>query len=337
MINKLLNILSRKTKIETNESPGDENKNTSSDGSIQTTNKIKIILVNEQDEEKSEYLKPNNSHQNESPYSIFSTRKKTFIVILIAITSFISTVSANIYFPILKTISEELQTSIDLINLTVTAYMISQGISPSFWGNISDHLGRRPVYIVTLTIYILSCAGISISTDYITLLILRAFQAFGSSSTIAIGAGVVGDISTPSERGGYMGIYSLGIALGPIVGPVAGGIISSNIGWRWIFTILCIFSGCILTVLIFALPETLRSLVGNGSIYANPTPQQFIHHHLQKRKKMKNEKDQTIYSIEKEITTESDDIYSTSSILKNDQQKKRKNIDIVFYLIHLLH
>lgn len=60
---------------------------------------------------------------------------------------------------------------------------------------------------------------------------------------------------------------------------------------RWIFGILAIFSGFLLLLLFFFLPETLRSLVGNGSIYANPTPGQYLaerrrkaqrHHHHHK-------------------------------------------------------
>ncbi|CEP12283.1 hypothetical protein [Parasitella parasitica] len=95
-------------------------------------------------------------------------------------------------------------------------------------------------------------------------------QAIGSSSAIAVGAGSVGDISTPAERGGYMGIYSMGSFLGPLLGPVLG---------LWIFWVLVIMVTPLWLVQIFLLPETLRSLVGNGSIYANPTPFQAWRHY----------------------------------------------------------
>ncbi|ORZ21205.1 major facilitator superfamily transporter [Absidia repens] len=193
-----------------------------------------------------------------------------------AMSSFISPFSANIYFPVLNTLRVDLKTSAELISLTVTVYMIFQGLSPSFWGSLSDSWGRRPVYLMTIFIYLMACIGLALTPNYTTLLILRMLQAFGSSSVIAIGAGTIGDIAVPSERGGFMGWYGLGSMLGPILGPVLGGTISSTLGWRWIFGILAIFSGCLLLLLFFCLPETLRSLVGNGSVYANPTPQQYF-------------------------------------------------------------
>lgn len=64
--------------------------------------------------------------------------------------------------------------------------------------------------------------------------------------------------------------------LGPVIGPILGGVISQAVSWRWIFWLLLIISGVMVTTIFFFLPETLRSLVGNGSGYANPTPIQWL-------------------------------------------------------------
>lgn len=66
------------------------------------------------------------------------------------------------------------------------------------------------------------------------LLSLRMLQAFGSSASVAVGAGSIGDVSAPLERGGYMGIYSMGSMIGPMIGPVLGGVISYELGWRYV-------------------------------------------------------------------------------------------------------
>ncbi|KAI7871673.1 major facilitator superfamily domain-containing protein [Spinellus fusiger] len=192
-----------------------------------------------------------------------------------AFSSFFSPFSANIYFPALNMIQQDLHTTTDLINLTVTVYMVFQGVSPSFWGGLADNWGRRPVYIMTILIYIIACIGIALAPDYNSLLGLRMLQAFGSSSVIAIGAGTIGDVAVPAERAGYMGMYSMGTMMGPILGPVLGGILSHQLSWRWIFWLLAILSSVLWITLFFFLPETLRKLVGDGSGYANPTPFQW--------------------------------------------------------------
>ncbi|CAO3667419.1 unnamed protein product [Umbelopsis ramanniana] len=164
-----------------------------------------------------------------------------------------------------------------MMNLTISLYMVFQGLSPSLWGSLADQWGRRPVYLCTMVVYLGANVGLALSPNYTALLVLRMLQAFGSSSVIAIGAGCIGDISSPSERGTYFGIYSIGPMLGPIIGPIIGGVIAQNLGWRWIFWLLTIIAGALFVLVLFLLPETLRALVGDGSGYANPTPTQWFH------------------------------------------------------------
>lgn len=82
------------------------------------------------------------------------------------------------------------------------------------------------------------------------------------------------------RRGTYSGIFSCMQMLGPVLGPILGGVISETVSWRWIFWLLLIISGVMVTIIFFFLPETLRSLVGNGSGYANPTPIQWLQRRL---------------------------------------------------------
>ncbi|KAJ7750929.1 MFS general substrate transporter [Mycena maculata] len=204
----------------------------------------------------------------EEPYSIFTTHEKWFIVSLIAFGGLFSPLSANIYFPAIPTLAVAFNKSIEDINLTVTLNMVFQGISPMFWGTLSDSYGRRHMFILCLLLLALSCVGLALTptSDYWLLLLLRCFQAAGSASTIAIGAGVIGDISTRAERGGFFGVYSIGPMFGPAIGPVLGGILADKLGWRAIFWFLCITSAVCMIVMILFLPETLRAIVGNGSI-----------------------------------------------------------------------
>lgn len=218
---------------------------------------------------------PTNASDKEV-YSIHSKRKRMILCLLASSAGFLSPFTANIYFPALNNVKQDLGVSDELVNLTITLFMVFQGASPSFWGTIADHWGRRPVYLVTILIYIGGCIGVALTPNYGGLLVLRMVQAFGSSSVVAIGAGTIGDICTPSERAGYMGIFSAGAMLGPVIGPVVGGIISQKLGWRWIFWVLAIIGVFMWLLLFFFLSETLRSLVGNGSGYANPTPREWM-------------------------------------------------------------
>jgi multidrug resistance protein len=144
--------------------------------------------------------------------------------------------------------------------------MIFQGLAPTFVGDLADIAGRRPAYIITFIIYIGANIGLALQNSYAALFLLRCLQSTGSSGAIALGYGVVADISTSAERGKYMGVVGAGITMGPALAPVIGGLLAQFLGWRSIFWFLTIFTGCFLVPFILTVPETGRKVVGNGSI-----------------------------------------------------------------------
>ncbi|KAK6345531.1 hypothetical protein TWF718_007443 [Orbilia javanica] len=207
-----------------------------------------------------------NSDSIDPPYTIFDNRQRALIVVIISVAATFSGFASNIYFPALPTVAHDLNVSIELINLTVTSYLIFQGLAPSLWGPISDVKGRRVAYCFTFLVFLGACIGLAESKNYATLIALRCLQSTGSASTIAIGSGVIGDITTRENRGGFMGIFGAGLLVPVAIGPVIGGGLAASLGWRSIFWFLAIYSAVFLLTLILLLPETLRSIVGNGSL-----------------------------------------------------------------------
>ena len=120
-------------------------------------------------------------------YSIFSKHQKRFIVSMVSLGSFFSPLSANIYFPVLNALARDLKVSNELINLTLTSYMIFQGLAPTFFGDLGDMTGRRPAYIIGFIIYIGANIGLALQNQYAALFLLRCLQSTGSSGHCGIG------------------------------------------------------------------------------------------------------------------------------------------------------
>ncbi|MCJ1405016.1 hypothetical protein MMC11_008242 [Xylographa trunciseda] len=199
-------------------------------------------------------------------HSVFSKRQKQYIVFTAAWAGFFSPLSSNIYFPALNTLATELHVSSELINLTLTSYMIFQGLAPTVFGDLADMTGRRPTYLLCFVIYIGANIGLALQTNYPALLVLRCLQSTGSSGTIALASGVVADVASSAERGTYMGYAMAGAMVGPAIGPVLGGVLAQFLGWKAIFWFLTIMAAVFLVPFLLLFPETGRNVVGNGSV-----------------------------------------------------------------------
>jgi multidrug resistance protein len=171
-----------------------------------------------------------------------------------------------VHFPILNALASNFNVSHAIVNLTLTSYMICQGLAPPFFGDLADAMGRRPAYILGFLIYIGANIGLSLSQNFASLLVFRCIQSTGSSSAIALGSGVVADIATSSERGSWMGWATTGPMIASSVGPVVGGLLSQYLGWRSVFWFLVIIAATFLVAFSFCFPETGRNVVGDGSI-----------------------------------------------------------------------
>ncbi|KAH6633844.1 major facilitator superfamily domain-containing protein [Chaetomium sp. MPI-SDFR-AT-0129] len=181
------------------------------------------------------------------PYHVFTTRKKWQIVYIVSLAGLFSPLSSNIYFPALGD--------------------IAKGLAPSFWGPLSDTRGRRITFIGTFAVYLVANIALAFSDDEFEILMaFRAVQAAGSAATISVGAGVIGDITTAKERGGFMGSFGGIRMLGQAVGPVIGGIVTEYFGFHAIFWLLFILGSIALALVVLFLPETLRRIAGNGTI-----------------------------------------------------------------------
>lgn len=198
-------------------------------------------------------------------YSVFRPSIKALSMILASVAGFMSPLGSNIYMPALPQVTEKLSITHGETLLSVTMYMIFQGVAPSFWGPLSDTFGRRPIIMCTFLIFLAANLGLAFVNVFWGLLVLRMLQACGAASAIAIGAGVVSDMAPKSHRGRYMSYFQFGALIGPCVGPIAGGLLAKRWEWHSVFFFLSAINGILLLCFGALLPETLRALVGNGS------------------------------------------------------------------------
>ena len=205
------------------------------------------------------------------PYSVFTPKHRRVLTAIVGLASIASPLSANIYLPLLPLLQTQYRSSAQAINLTITLYVVTQAIMPAFFAPAADAHGRRPISLVTTTIFTVANLGLALNDitgtkSYVVLILLRALSALGVSACASITYGIVSDVCIPAQRGTMVGPAISAGNVGNMLGPVVGGLIAWRTGGAaWVFAMLAIFGASSLVSMVFLLPETARAVVGDGS------------------------------------------------------------------------
>lgn len=184
------------------------------------------------------------------------TYSKIQFGILISLITWMGLMATDIYTPSMPAVTLSLQTSAHTVQLTITLFLISAGLSQLIYGPLSDHWGRRPLLIGGIGIYALGSLICTLAPRIEWLLLGRFVQGMGTGAIMSLNRVMVRDAFQGSQLAKAMSYIGGFIALAPALAPALGGFIQSHSNWRWVFAFLLIFSAIMIIVCWFTLPET---------------------------------------------------------------------------------
>ena len=155
---------------------------------------------------------------------------------------FLAALDQTIVSTAIRTIGDDLN-GLSVQAWVTTAFLITSTIATPLFGKLSDIYGRKPFYMLAITIFIVGSALCGLAQNMYMLAAFRAFQGIGAGGIMPLALAIIGDIIPPRERAKYQGYFMAVFATSSVLGPVIGGFFAgqSSIlgapGWRWIFYI----------------------------------------------------------------------------------------------------
>jgi EmrB/QacA subfamily drug resistance transporter len=123
---------------------------------------------------------------------------------------------------------QDLQWVVNAYSLTLAAFLLTAGA-------LADRFGRRLVFTTGLVVFTLSSAACGLAGSPLALNLFRAVQGTGGAMMFATSLALIAQAFHGKERGVAFGVFGGVIGAAVAVGPVVGGVITSGIGWEWIF------------------------------------------------------------------------------------------------------
>ncbi|QTL41442.1 Bcr/CflA family multidrug efflux MFS transporter [Xenorhabdus budapestensis] len=152
--------------------------------------------------------------------------------------SMLGYLAIDMYLPAFDAMAKDLGASEGAISASLSVFLAGFAVAQLLWGQLSDRLGRKPVLLIGLSLFCLSCLGMLWITDATQLLILRFIQAVGvCSAAVSWQALVVDRYNAERTKRVFAMIMPL-VALSPALAPLLGAWLLSHTGWRTIFLVL---------------------------------------------------------------------------------------------------
>ncbi|MBI5530005.1 MAG: DHA2 family efflux MFS transporter permease subunit [Candidatus Doudnabacteria bacterium] len=163
---------------------------------------------------------------------------KWWILLTVIVGTFLGRLDQTIVNLALPNIISDFGISVSAAGWIATAYILANAVFVPIWGKLGDTLGRKKVYILGFSIFILGSVLAGLSWNLSSMIIFRVIQAIAGSADYPTAMAILAvTFPTEKERAQALGIWSASFAAAAVFGPLLGGPLIDNFGWRSVFLI----------------------------------------------------------------------------------------------------
>jgi DHA1 family bicyclomycin/chloramphenicol resistance-like MFS transporter len=184
------------------------------------------------------------------------TRSYIGLVLMLGTMSVFGPLGINMYLPALTSIGREFLSGTASVQYTVASFMFGLASGQLFWGPLSERMGRRPLILIGLSMFVTASLICAVAWSVDLLLVARLLQGFGACAGMVLARAIVSDNFEGAGAAIILSWQQLIMGLAPIFAPLIGGALLVTLGWRSIFWLLTVAAAILLIVLWMRLSES---------------------------------------------------------------------------------
>ncbi|EER33304.1 hypothetical protein CTRG_03729 [Candida tropicalis MYA-3404] len=193
----------------------------------------------------------------------FSKSFKWICTVLLGLICFVVALGSAIVTGDMDAPAEYFGVSMEVMILaSVTMFVIGFGVGPLVFAPMSEEVGRKPIYVITLFVAVIFIIPCGAAKNIGTMIICRLIDGIAFSAPMTLIGGSLADLWEGPERGTAMAVFSAAPFLGPVCGPIFGGLLADHAPtWRWIYWTFLIIAGVFYVIFVAVVPETHHGIL----------------------------------------------------------------------------
>ena len=190
-------------------------------------------------------------------------KNSNLFILVLALANASVVVGMGLITPSITIIKSDFNLTSDMVQLTLTVFIIAAGIGQLVFGFLSDRYGRKPILLTGSFLFFASSITSVLSPNILFLLIMRAVQGLGAAACMSMARVIINDSFNKTEAAEKLSLITAIMVIFPLISLILGGFIAQTIGWVGTMYVFFIFGLIILTGSVYNISETKIAKISN--------------------------------------------------------------------------
>ena len=194
-------------------------------------------------------------------------KNSNLFILVLALANASVVVGMGLITPSITIIKADFNLTSDMVQLTLTVFIIAAGIGQLVFGFLSDRYGRRPILLTGSFLFVASSITSVFSPNILFLLIMRVIQGLGAAACMSMARVIINDSFNKTEAAEKLSLITAIMVIFPLISLILGGFIAQTIGWVGTMYVFFIFGLIILTGSVYNISETKIEKINNLNFF----------------------------------------------------------------------